>query len=232
MLIQSRESAGSAAPSVPNTRHVQGMFSRGYYNPSFQISGAIEQAGPAPAVVGDNKFVLFFSKMNVREKPSISGAKTGKTTEINTPYAVVAASWSDAVDLVDQPIGQQDMKWLLLADPVDLTKQIGWACAAEYVKLANPRETLTVLYSIQTDVTDPLQPDELKLQQADKTSQVSAMNKWISANKPKPKAGEKKKPKVGADDVAGAAAGGASPLMYGGIAAVAVWLFFKNGGPR
>ena len=205
MMISSKESCGT---DIPNTGGRHGMFSQGFYNPPYQISGQhymagqIADSGPFPVDLDPaNPDEIFFGKMNIRESPSMSGVKTGKTTEVNQYYKVRAKSWGSGTTSANMKVGDRDQKWAKIEKD---GKVLGWACIAETLKVADPAEQIVVSYAKPVPNETNLTDEELKKGIAEKKTQIDAINKWLSVNAPKKSSKSKDTtpdaPKAGAEE--------------------------------
>jgi len=183
MMISSKESCGTDLPSMAGTRR-NTMFSQGFYNPPYQISGqqymagTIATVGPVP-MDPSQPFVVFVGKMNLRETPSITGVKTGKTTAIGSAYKVTALSLDTSISLADMKLGDRQRYWALVNDG---NADLGWACIREELKVGDPNQTLAVDYAVYVPEAAPLSDAALKKAEADKKANIESMNKWAGAH--------------------------------------------------
>ena len=233
MMISSKESCGT---DLPNTSGRHGMFSQGFYNPPYQISGqqymagTIATVGPAPMDVGELAYVAFIAKMTLRETPSIDGPKTGKTTEINKVYNIKAKSWDSVVTVANSKVGDTQRLWYLITTLEDPSTPLGWACAVEGIKTAEP-ETFEKIYYAVPDTDDDaavLTPEQLKQWQSDKKVATDKVNKWKAANAPKSPSGGKPAVKTGSED-ASSGLSTTSMVLIGLGAAALVYFLIQQG---
>lgn len=202
--MMTAETCSGSIPRLPVHRYH--ATNRGFYDPQYQIAGhhlagPIEQAGPNPRTIDvDKAHITFVGKMNLRESPSMKGAKTGKTTEVGEVYKAVAASWGSATPAEAMKVGDRDQAWVLLEVE---SGQLGWACYAETVKVADPAVQLLVSYGKFLPTSDiEVSKEDVAKWTAEKKTQIAAMNKWLSANAPKSSGGGStpKAPPAGAED--------------------------------
>jgi hypothetical protein len=237
MMISSKESCGTDLPSMAGTRR-NTMFSQGFYNPPYQISGqhymagTIAKSGPASVTLdSEAPLEIFVGKMNIRESPSLTGAKTGKVTEVNSAYGVDAKSWETVGTTENMKVGDRNRLWALLTD--DKGELLGWACTQEYIKIAEPAQAIKIAYGIKA------KKDESKLDEAtykkyedDKKSEIAAMDKWLAANKPKSSGGSKDKTtdaKAGSEDTGHGGLSTTSMVLIGLGAAALVYFLIQKG---
>lgn len=194
MMISSKESCGT---DIPNTGGRHTMFSQGFYNPPYQISGqqymagTIAPAGVSPIEVGELAYAVFVSKMNLRETPSVDAAKAG-STDVNVVYNIKAKSWDTATTSANLKVGETQRLWYLLTPPEDANKLLGWACAIEAVKTGEPEIFDKIYYAIPdtSDDAAKLSDAQLKQYQKDKDAQIAKVKKWKAANAPKTPSGK------------------------------------------
>ena len=239
MMLSGTEGCGCDVPAVPRT----GMAGH-YYNPNFRISGSygyiggyhqlagvIADSGLFPvAVAADAAFCVYLSKMNLRESASISGKKTGKTTDINKVYKILSKSWENSAGVLSaMKVGDTDRLWYRLADTTDESVAIGWACATETIKTSDT-ETISIAYALpDTQENAQLSPDDLKKYQASKATNAAAVKKWKDANFP-PARKAKKDPKdtTAEDDTSSGLGMGATVAIGLGAAALVYFLILKG----
>jgi len=196
--MMTAETCSGSIPRLPV--HHYHRRAVGYYDPQYQIAGRylageIDQNAPNPRTIDPDKaYITFFGKMQIREAPSIKGAKTKLVTTEGDVYKAVAATWGSPTTAEAMKVGDRDQEWVLLEGAKGL---LGWACYAETLKVADPKEQLLVQYGTFLPTVDIKVSKELIAKGvADKKSQVAAVNKWLAKNAPKSSGGGSSTPKA------------------------------------
>jgi hypothetical protein len=213
------------------------MFSQGFYNPPYQISGqhymagTIAKSGPASVTLDSAApLEIFVGKMNIRESPSLTGAKTGKVTEVNYAYGVDAKSWETSATAENMKVGDRDRLWALLTDGQG--ELLGWACTQEVLKIAEPAEVIKIAYAVKAKKEETGLDEATYKKYADaKKTQIAAMDKWLAANKPKSSGGSKdttKDVKAGSEDASSGLSTTSMVLIGLGAAALVYFLIQKG----
>jgi hypothetical protein len=201
--MMTAETCSGSIPRLPV--HHYHRRAEGYHDPQYQVAGYlagdIDKATPNPRTIEPaNAHVVFFGKMQIRESPSLKGAKTKLVTTAGDVYKAVALTWGSADTAEAMKIGGRDQEWVLLEGENGL---LGWACYAETLKVADPKEQLLVVYGKFIPTTDiEVSKDVIDKGIAEKKTQIAAVNKWLAKNAPKSSGGSSapKAPPAGSED--------------------------------